>query len=676
MPLSTPAGSAAQSSVEPFHSPYRTEASFKQFSTFLNRKITLNSRSPNQFARFSPLDILKQLDVSQAYLKGSSVHHWKDDQPPSDIDFQICSDQPDKGPQVVEKLLDFLETTSGKGSIARPGFREKQWFNKVVHDQHGAWNRTLLSLGFPGPRASTVDLNITNRPHLSYDTIHASKAIFVDWANRKTAVVDCWHPALVQWMQQARLLWFNPDIDEGLGRLSYRLSKSPDMQLLQPEITEHFFRQASTVSTGKVFMRVLLGEYRNSSLLLEEQAGMWKAVLDIAASGSSRQHQGLLTDMLAWSRFNKVEQLQQALLQGNMRETVIQRLKQGAQVGADFKESLRHVLQADTCFKAHLEPLLGKALGARLMSPETLFNLLDQWEHLQGIPENEMQSVFMEYLRHWSGHGEPGLRQRCKNMLGWLEGDETSSLNFWMDRIPARSYGSPADRLSGPVVEAALQLIKSGGFDAFIQALPVIENLRLKEDQLYSIIDQLMEHTAPSPALEHQPNKSVSREFFELLTRHLPRLVRAEVPIAESNAVLKDCLSFSRRVHTEKAPALIRSLVSTKGNTTHIELEDVSLAISNMDESMRLEQAQRQLLLTPHCIKLGTQDKVGSPREVKINWHDGTVFTGMMQTDKSQTCTGKLEANQQAPVPEDLKGLIEVGRILGLSKWPELDFRQ
>lgn len=675
MPFSSKAASSPQGGLEPFHSPYRTEGSFKNFSTFLNRKLILNSCFPNQAAKFSLLDILKQLDVTQAYLKGSAVHSWKLDTAPSDIDFQFHCDPAASGEQIVEKLLDFLDAASDKPFHGKPELREKHWFNKVTRDFGGAWNRMVLSMGYPGPKATTLDLNFTNRPQISYDTIHASKAIFVDWESRKMAVVDSWHPALVEWIQQARLLWFNPDMEEGLRRLSYRLSKSADMQLLQPAIADDFFQQASMASVGNVYLRVLLGEYSNSSLTSAEQATLWKTVLNVASTGTSRQHQGLHMDMLAWSKYNQAEQLNQALEQADMQETAVQRLKQGALVGADFKTALRNLLQTEEAFRLTIAPLVSKALGATLVSPERLFERLDSWDHIQNIPEHELQTVLSDWLNHWEIHGEQAIKDRCANMMGWLQGDELSSVKFWVNRIPSRSLSSPSDKSCGPVVQATLQLIKTQGVPGFASALPVLEDLRLKREHWTIFINVLLDEKPSAFPPSTQP-RSICMEFLELLNRHADILSDKPNPATQAAVFLADWLALSNRARTEKIPNLIRNLITIKGHVTTFELDGASLHLSNSDECARLEHGNKLRLVTPHLMVQSRSDDHPGGRTLKIDWLDGSSFEGHMPAGSSTRCTGKLALQEQKSPPQDLTGLLEVGRRLTLSKWGDLDFKQ
>ena len=206
--------------TESFDSPYRTETSFKNFSTFLNRPLTVHSRNPNQYARFCLLDVLKHIDINKAILKGSTARHWKSDKPPADIDLQLsCTNSLDKK-KLSQTLLGFLNSHSNRSIKDNHEIKEKVWFSRVRYQMQDAWVRLIVSVGYPQQDASTLDLNFTNYRGIAHDAIHASQAIQFDCAQRKAFSIGSWHPNLVDFLQKNQLLWFNPDIDEGLGRLA------------------------------------------------------------------------------------------------------------------------------------------------------------------------------------------------------------------------------------------------------------------------------------------------------------------------------------------------------------------------------------------------------------------------------------------------------------------------
>ncbi|HEX4879573.1 MAG TPA: hypothetical protein VFV39_06995, partial [Limnobacter sp.] len=225
-----PSTSAASANISPvcesFISPYSTQTSYKNLSELLNRRLTIAGKSPQRTAQLSLLDLLKALDLRIGAIKGSTALQWPAKPTSSDLDMQFAVIDAERVKDFPRKIADFMEACCTNKDPRPAHTHEKQWLAKVAQEMRNQWSRLIVSVGYPGANTSTLDLNFTNQRTLAYDAIHASKALQFDVDRRNATILNSWHPSLVKWVQKNKLLWFNPEIDEGLNRISYRLSKS------------------------------------------------------------------------------------------------------------------------------------------------------------------------------------------------------------------------------------------------------------------------------------------------------------------------------------------------------------------------------------------------------------------------------------------------------------------
>jgi hypothetical protein len=183
-----------------------------------------------------------------------------------------------------------------------------------------------------------------------------------------------------------------------------------------------------------------MNEYARNKLTLADRQHLWEPVIDAAAKP---ENESLKRDLLAWGKFNTLSQLRRALGQADTQQALLSRLTQGCQIGADFNNALKQTLKTSPEISARLKPVLAPALGASLIPGLSLFNKLDTWDHIQEVPEHELQTVFTGCLEELTKTLDEHICTRANNMLGWLNGDDLATLKFWLDRIPEASRQDP-----------------------------------------------------------------------------------------------------------------------------------------------------------------------------------------------------------------------------------------
>lgn len=662
--------------ADSFESPYRAETSFKSLSTFLNRQLTVHSNTPNQCAKFSVLDILKHINFNQATLKGSTVKHWASEQVPADVDLQVpCNNSIDQK-KVARSLLDFLNTRSNQPVKNAKYIKEKTWFSRVKHDFGASWVRLIVSVGYHQRNSSTLDLNFTNHKGIAHDTIHASQAIQFDWASRKAFKIGAWHPNLVDWLQKNHLLWFSPDIDEGLGRLSYRLSKSPNACLLQPELASHFCEKATHTSISGIYMRVLREEYPRSTLSTAERQQLWEPVFKAAETGDQ---QNLRNDLLAWSKFNTLEQVRVALNDPETQAIVLGRLTQACQIGVDFKEAVKNILISNEEYCALLKPLINKALGASMVQGEVLFNMLDRWDQIQEVPEHELQTVFADCLKTLRQSNDPSISSRADNMMGWLNGEDLASLKFWMDRIPEHLHNAPPDKPMRPVMQAMLQIIKTRGANVLGPALVQMGRLRISQADWQALASALLK-VPSNKALQKAEDgqEQLTREFMNILIMQSATISSLGYQGSTTTEVsyqdfYQQVMGYLDTLDGRTTPPMLRNVISVKSDGIEISLPDKVLAVSRAQSSITAKNSTGKYFITAHGHGELIQQTRNSPGAFQFYWYDGSIFKAKQSgATGTPSFHGTLTRLEGAPLPAEFIDLLGTARALCANEFKSL----
>lgn len=690
MPSPLQVTQTSASSSNAVESSYRSETSYKKFSTFLNRELTIQGKQAHHRVQFSVLELLKNLNIQQAVLKGSAVHHWDQADPLADIDLQLPQPVGSDPDTLLNSLLGFIQSKNVSQPTAGRTLPAKTWFRKVCHDMDGHWTRSLISIGYPQAGTTTLDLNFTQQNRVAYDTLNASKAIQFNWIDRKAALIDSWHPHIVQWMRTSGLLWFNPDIQNGLGRLSYRLSKDPTLHLLQPGLAQHFCEQAEPDTLANVYLRVLRREYRNTLLSRQNQAALWRPVIDGVVEQQADNPQ-LLADLLAWSKYGSVNALLEALDCESRQDLLFDALAKALQVSNNFKTGIAAQLQGKPEFKVQLSAVIDKALGAELVPGQRLFQLLDQWPVIQELPEHELQLLLGPCLEHLANSGSEAIQTRARNVQGWIENKEIKSLRFWIDRIPHTRRSSPGEKATLPLCESAVQLIRSNGPAGLGEALPDLCTILLGGNEWLRLCEALFEHgkrnqiEASMPHPEN-PSESLVVELMNLVSRHAKVLVTmlpgATMTLDDDNeSVLMsglhgDLIEFASRVKAQRIPPLLKNALSTKGGELKLQLPQMVAHIGTGKDVITFSVERVKHLITAHMyasIRPNTEEP--GVYDHSVIWEDGTFMTGNAPENHAML-KGQLSKLLPGPLPPGLQGLLNIGRGLCTSLWPSIQFNE
>ncbi|HEX4917464.1 MAG TPA: hypothetical protein VFV43_06165 [Limnobacter sp.] len=636
----------------------------------MNRPLLVAGKHVDRTARFSLLDLLQHLNIPQATLKGSMVHRWKSDATPQDIDLQLPLSNPDQTTQIIEKLQQFLNAKSGATSGTAESITHKTWFFKVAHHMQGAWTRLILNVGYPKTNATTLDLNFTNKPSLAHDTIHASKGLQFDWTRRKAFVVDSWHPKLVDWLTKNQLLWFNEDIDDGLGRLSYRLSKAKQARLLQPDLAAKLFSCASEEGIANVYLRVLLNEYPNGRLQNNERISLWQPLINAA---KSEQYSALQAEMLAWSQFKSIEQLEAAIMEPESLPIVLDRLTNACRIGINFKTEIRDLLNNNNRITRQLAANIEQSLGVELIAPDCFFEMIDAWANIAEIPEQELQNVLGDYLGQLTKSNNPEHATRATHILGWLAGDEIHSLHFWLDR---NQFGVE----TAQVIEAVTQVIKKHGVTGLCTAMPKLAQLRISHEGWTTLANTISEHAEMKSDVPDGTTDCTSFEFLRLLCENSvvlkSMLPGAHVALTHSPEPLPtsrlhhQLVAFAERLQGAKVPPLLRGVLSQTPNGLEIELPDMKIHVNHAQSNTTITTARCKHWITEHCYGSQQTQANTSPLLFRMLWKDGTLFTGSPGGSSNSTLQGTLTCMNYASEPGGLQGLLCAGRSLCISLLP------
>lgn len=684
MPASPqPASPDSHPHVTP-NSAYRSETSYRKFASFLNRELIVQGKQPAFIARFSLLDVLKHLNIEQATLKGSAVHQWEGKNAPADIDLQLSLAPTEAGDNMLQELLKFVHSRQTLKHRSDLPVQTRTWFRKASHDMGAAWSRMIVSVGYPRPGASTLDFNFTSSHRIAFDTINASRAIQFDWVARKAAHIDSWHPHIVQWIRQTNLLWFSPDIENGLGRLSYRLSKSSALRLLQPELVQHFCQQADAATLANVYLRVLRNEYPNSVLSASERAALWKPVVEQITEQAPESNPHLQADLLAWSKYGTIENLLQALACPNRQCGVMNALGKALQVSENFKSGINTLLLGHPEFKTHLSACVDKALGAQPVETNTLFALLDQWADIHDMPEHELLELFAPILKHLPGNSDTAASLRANHMLAWLDGDDLGAMKFWMDRIPKTKRSSPSEKALAPLLDSAVQVIRAHGPAGLAQVLPDFSEIRLQKPEWEVLCRALLACKFTAPVVHGNTPELLVGALMQLIARHA-LVLSTMLPNTRdrlestSNAlpmvgVHHDLMELARQFGEQKIPQILKSVVSGKAGEFKLHLPDmrVNVILSTGIVTFTVDQI-KHLVTNRLYASLRPSAEHASVDEVTVLWEDGTLMTAQV-TENNPTLKGQLSNLLMRQTPDGLTGLIHTGRALCASAWPGRNF--
>ncbi|HEX4843540.1 MAG TPA: hypothetical protein VFV57_07700 [Limnobacter sp.] len=648
-----------------FDTPYRAEIPFKNFANFLERPVTLVHRNGSSSVRLSLQELLKTLDLKQGALKGSTACNWRQPGVQSDIDLQFHQDTTTSLEHIPNKILEFLARRRGETELVNRSTID--WLPKVAHELTAAWNRLIVRIGYPRPGGCTLDLNFTSDRRISHDAIHASRAIEFDLALNKAYMMDAWHPSLVEWMQKHGLLWFNPNIEDGLSRLSYRLSKTPAGQLLQPTIGQTWFDQAEPALVSNVHLRILADEYPSSALHAGQRAQIWVPIVEAAQENADGD---LLRELLAWSKLGSASQLLKALNDVEVRECTVTHLTQGCKVGHDFKKSLRATILAQPGLSQALRPLIAQALGATLVDEKKLFAALDQWKNIDDVPEHELGKVFTAYFEAVAQNKDSDFAQRATHALGWLANAPLASLQFWLDRVPTTHNTRSPEAANQQIVEATLKVIEQQGVMALEPAIDRLSKLNFTVDDWHLMIESIQNCEIPFQCSPNDSIQSPVLEFLSLLADQSTVMFTERTNVRPHNQqgsfeVFGQTFTRFQRLGSQllaqKVPPMLREIFALSGDQVNMTLPQLQLVITPAQHQLEISYPNKTQWISDNLYATLTKETTSEERMLEIVWRDQTVFEGKRNSSSRVGFQGLLCPLTNTPPPKGLEGLLQAG---------------
>lgn len=689
MSIPTIASSSSNQYTPIEHPPeneYTSGLPYKSISTFLNQRLTLTGKGQNQTAQFSLAEMLTHMNIKEVVLKGSSVYQWKNKTPPADIDLQCHLDASNIQVGLADQLAEFLNTHRVNPCKHHPDLQHKTWFSKIAYEADDAWSFLLLSTGHSKQKTTKIDLCYSSKHQNQYDMLSASKTIRINTEKQEATEIHKCTPALLDWMKKNHVLWFKPDINNGLGRLSYRLSKYPDAHLLQPHIAAAFCESASAETIQNIYLRVLREEYPQAQLSTNEKALLWVPVIDtlMAPTEHPALQEPFIDGIKNWSKFNDLERLKTALQNPDSAEMLVNRLQNACSIGLNFKEELSDLLlKHHEAFRTQLQPLVNKALGGKMIPAAQLFRQIGTLNQLDKIPKDELLIVFSECLQHHIEVGDDNTVQQSRNMVGWLHGDKLASCLFWLDRLPSNTRTSPSEQHATRILQSCIDLLAEQGVaDSLEPVLPLLSSLKLNKTQLHTLCNSLFRCQTQGVQVNKSTPESLSLSFIQILAQHALILTdeifhvpaQGSTSKAPIQAFYKDMMKFSARLKPQSIPPLLSQMISISNKLIRIEFPKTRLEISLTPPSLTLHTDSMHKVITDHLVGVGSK-LFGPKEELNILWNDGCLFSGTVApSTRNEQFQGAFSSPIQHPLPQGLKGLIDLPRAVCSTQWPSFDF--
>lgn len=392
---------------------------YKSFeNTFLRRPLKLASMGGRAHIQISILDLLNALGISKASLKGSNVDHWKTDQWQRDIDLLIpvsdCS-------QSKEALLAALAQCA-------PEERHSAFLlNERKVDQGGS-TFYKVQLGHSIHGHHRVDLVFAEKMDFKFDVLQASSEIEFNTQRRSASLTRVERASVLNWLKQYGLLFFNPGILGGVGRLSIYCSKGVT-QLLQPQLLQHFVEDAEPRELSDFVQRQFQSLEKMGG---RQQQAFWLALAECLIiqvenheNESDGDHQTiqqashLIESLLGWGRVKTPADLLSQLKQD---PEFYKRLSTGKQCGCDIRDYMKVWLPASaenspSTLRYLTSKLFMDVLGVRMVPPELLLSALSDLPlDIESNSPTLMHGI-LPALEHLKTSGLSGLEQESALQL-------------------------------------------------------------------------------------------------------------------------------------------------------------------------------------------------------------------------------------------------------------------
>lgn len=657
---------------------YKTPIAYKEFERFLNQPRTVADRRGLASKPFSLNALFQRIGVNQAFLKGSTVMQWQRRQLHPDIDLQFDPVE-QSFLSLHERLHHFVSEHDPAGRIEV--LNRSSWFSKVSQNMSEAWQHGILSLGYPSAQHTKIDLNCTNKRLPVHDTLNASKAVYFDTRKREAFEIHSWSPKLVEWVRQHNLVWFEPDIDQGLSRLSYRICKRPDLKLLQPGLAGQYLLKADKAEVALIGMRILGDEYPAARLTVAQRADLWLNILNhLESRMSDSPFRQAVEQLLMWAQFNSLGALRSALNNPDFQVEVVKNLGNACRVGLDCKQKLTACFQSSGFLRECLSPRLEAAMGINLLDEQDFLKLTDQWTGLLAVPEQELMTVFEPLLEKFvqEPNGENG--SRAEHMLGWIKGEPLASALYMLDRIPNASRASPPARLLDPLMDGTFQAVRHGGEQAAVALLPELLHVRIGTDYANTLLNLLLDKAPGFTLSGSGPEESMLCTMLELKATHNSQAIikaldgeglQGHIRAMDLQKDLENCLrklDLLAGSGGSQVPPMLKGLIAKKAGTLSVDCESSQLSWCVANTRSTIRRGGTSLTVSPSMTVLQQEGQSASSDSLNVVWTDGTLFSGTLATD-TQACSGRL-VSQLDRNKVQANPLLQTGRALCRARWP------
>lgn len=344
---------------------------YKRFeNTFLRRPLKIAGAGGKAQIQISILDLLNALGLSKASLKGSTVDQWKVDQWQRDIDLLIpVSDCQQSKAAFLAALAQCAPDEQAAGFL----------LNERTIDQGGS-RFYKVQLGHPVRGNHRVDLVFAEKMDFKFDVLQASSEIEFDTQQRSASLMRVERESVLNWLSQKGLLFFNPEILGGVGRLSIYCSKGVT-QLLQPHVLHQFVQDAEPQELSGFIKR----QFQALDKMTEpQQQAFWLAVVECLTSQLNQAVENqpakfLLQGLSEWAKVEiPTDLLEHLKVAPELYKKLSIGKKCGGDIQTDTKNWLNTCVQNDSLELGHLTlKLFLDVLGVRMVPPDTLLNALN-----------------------------------------------------------------------------------------------------------------------------------------------------------------------------------------------------------------------------------------------------------------------------------------------------------
>lgn len=643
--------------------PHRKQLKFTEFERqMLNRRLVITRAFGQHNIAFKLRELLDHLGVESAYLKGSTANQWSKSNHSGDIDLQFF---PPPGsnlnqPQVLaSQLSTFLTRKAAEGPPRFTLHDIRNWMKSIDEKCGDAWQRTLIRLGYPRAGFSNIDLHCSDRiDGINHDTLNASTVMYFNTRKNQLTRLNVWSDNLVDFFEQHKLTWFNPDIENGLGRLCYRATKNGSLALVQPGLFSHFVKNASSSELAQVCLRVLTQNQEQLTTSHQAVAGVWLHILEhMNAQAQAGQETALelANHALTWGRATTLDELCKVLRDEVQTPALLLALSNGFRVVLEHRRKLQEFLGTSPTCCAALQENGQQALQIQVASPENFFRWIYNSKTIQNAPELELKAVFQEYLLHIKTTEENPWAKRAEQLLSYLDAQPGGRLDFAIQQIPERSRSCPSKEAQERLMNALEQFFDK---HTLVNALPHLDELSsiaMNAAQIHRIQNMAFK-------IAHSPQSDTPPELFSnvllltlyighqhevgiaILMEHPPILFQPwpDESRAEAMCILQNLSRLSSLVDAHGVPPILKQTLEKRGDKLVLQQRSGKWTYHTATNMLEISKGQVHGHLSSQLKWVRTQTLFNESMEViTVAWPDNAGFQGTYNRE-TQTLKGLL----------------------------------